>query len=388
MDPSYIINLLGETEHDYFGAVSPPIFSTSNFSFPDIDQMHLALANESRIPFYSRGVNPTVELLSQKLAALEKTEKALVFSSGSSAIAAAVMANCRQGDHIVCIDNPYSWTKYLLAEYLPRFGVAHTFVTGTAAADYQEALQSNTRLFILESPNSWTFETQDTEAIVSIAKKNNVLTLYDNSYNSPINFNPADYGIDLIAHSATKYISGHSDVVAGALCCSEAQYEKIFKSELMTIGSIAAPISAWLLLKGLRTLPIRMKAIAENTAEVLEYLQNHDLIQVVYHPFSTHNPNLSLAKKQLRQTGGLLSIDLATDDPEKVKSFCNSLTIFRLACSWGGYESLAFPAITLVSSENYHQAPHPINRIRLSIGLESSELLIRDLKTALEKIRS
>ena len=191
----------------------------------------------------------------------------MAFASGSAAISAAILANVSSGDHIICVKNPYSWTSKLLVNFLERFGVSHTLVDGTVAEAFEYAYQPNTKLIFLESPNSWTFEMQDIEPIAAFAKEMGLLTIMDNSYATPINLNPADYGIDIIVHSSSKYIGGHSDAISGLLCGSKEMVEKIFKSEFMTLGAVISPFNAWLLLRGLRTLPLRMKQVSSSTPE-------------------------------------------------------------------------------------------------------------------------
>ena len=240
-------------------------------------------------------------------------------------------------------------------------------------------------MIILESPNSWTFELQNIEEVVVIARNNGLITLMDNSYASPINQTPADYGIDIILHSASKYISGHSDTVAGILCASKKMTKKIFESEFMTLGGIISPFNSWLLLRGLRTLPVRMDRVADTTMKVIKFLENHEKVSEIYYPFSKNHSQYALAQKQMKQGGGQFTILLKTEDPEKVEAFCNTLNNFLLACSWGGHESLIFPAIVLSNSQNYSKGGFPVNMIRFYIGLEDSEYLINDLKFALTK---
>jgi len=244
-------------------------------------------------------------------------------------------------------------------------------------------MQVNTKLVFLESPNSWTFELQDIAPIVAFAKEKSIVTIMDNSYASPLNLNPADYGVDLIAHSSSKYIGGHSDAVSGVLCGSKEMILRIFKSEFMTLGGTVSPFNSWLLLRGIRTLPIRMKRVAETTPVVVEYLENHAKIKQVHYPHSKNHPQYELAKKYLKNPLGQFTLELNTDELEKVENFCNELKKIRLGCSWGGYESLAFPAITLYSSMNYSTATTPFTMVRMYVGLESSETIIEDLKQAL-----
>ncbi len=210
MDLSYIINELGEEGERHLGSVIPPIFRTSNFCFPDVATMRTSLSNEMDTPFYTRGHNPTVAVLRKKVAALAGAEEALIFGSGSAAIAAAVLSQLKAGDHVVCVQKPYSWTYKLLSRLLSRYGVSTSFIDGRDPQTWADAVQPNTRLFMMESPNSMTFELQDIEAVVAIAKKHGIHTIMDNSYASPINQRPIEMGIDTTVHSASKYLGGHS----------------------------------------------------------------------------------------------------------------------------------------------------------------------------------
>jgi cystathionine beta-lyase/cystathionine gamma-synthase len=345
--------------------------------------MREALRNESSQPFYTRGFNPTVDQLNRKMAALEGAEAALSFASGSAAVAAAVMANVKSGDHIVCVKKPYSWTNKLLSLYLTRFGVETTFVDGTKASHFQEAIKPETRIIYLESPNSFTFELQPLRKICKIAREYGIITIVDNSYASPLYQQPIALGADMVVHSATKYINGHSDAVGGVLCGSKSMIDKIFATELMNIGGVISPYNAWLMLRGLRTLPIRMERVSRSTAKVTAMLEKHPQIAEVLYPFSKKHPQYKLARKQMKRGAGQFSIVLKTEDPEKVELFCNSLKRFLMGASWGGYESLIFPACTLGDSANYQNSPFPFNLIRFYIGLESPKVLIEDLKQAL-----
>lgn len=386
-DIDFIINFLGEHQDGYHRAVSPPIFQTTNFGFQTVADLRLALANESTTPFYTRGTNPTNRLLAQKLAALEKAEAALLFASGSAAIAAAVMANVQHGDHIVSVQKPYSWTTKLMSNLLHRFGVQVTYVDGTEPKNFEKAIQPNTKLFYLESPNSLTFELQDIGAISAIAKAHGLLTLVDNSCAGPLFQNPMALGADLVMHSATKYIAGHSDAVAGVVCGSQALIEKIFASEYMTLGGVLSPFNAWLLLRGLRTLPLRMAKSAENAQKIMQYLDTQPLVTKIYHPFHPQHPQLQLAKQQMKNAGGLFSFELSHDlSIGQIEQFCNSLKRFILAVSWGGYESLIFPLCALTDSANYQKSTVSPHIIRIYTGVEDAAVLIDDLKQAFEAI--
>lgn len=386
MDISYIINELGEDREMYFNAVSPPIIQTSNFAFTSVDHMRQCLKNEYDAPFYTRGNNPTIEILRKKIAALEHAEDALVFASGSAAVAAAVIANIQAGGHIVSVAKPYSWTNKLLLNLLPRFGVQTTVVDGTRTENFEKAIRPETKIIYLESPNSFTFELQDLEAIAVLAKKHGIVTMVDNSYAGPLFQQPIQMGIDIVIYSATKYISGHSDVVAGIVCGSNAMMHKIFAGEYMTLGGITSPFNAWLLLRGLRTLPIRMEKVSASTQKVVSFLENHPKTEKMFYPFSSSHPQYELAKRQMKQGAGLFTITLKTKHIGEVDKFCNALKRFLLAASWGGHESLLFPASATRDPQSARASEGNFNLIRFYIGLEEPELLIADLDQALNQL--
>ena len=385
MDLDWIINHLGEDRAQYFGAVAPPVMQSSIFTFPDVAAMRAAAAQEMDAAFYTRGSNPTVQILRRKLAALEGAEECLVFASGAAAIAAAVVALPRAGDHVVCVQKPYSWTRALLRDLLARFGVAHSFVDASAIDEVAAALQVQTRLIVLESPNSLTFEQQDLAAIAVIARPRGILTLCDNSHASPLNQSPLALGIDLVAHSATKYLNGHSDVVAGALCGRRALLQSVFQGPFMTLGAIPSPHDAALILRGLRTFKLRMQRIAETTPRVAAFLAAHPRVAKVWYPHLPDHPQQGLTQRQLRAPSGLVSFAIRDADVRVIERFCNALRRFLLAVSWGGYESLVCPLAAflppdapLVTSSG--RAPPEL--IRLSVGLEEPEVLIADLEQA------
>ena len=254
MDISYILNELGEERSSYFNAIAPPIIQTSNFAFDTVSAMREAFKDEMSGYLYSRGLNPTVDILRAKLAALDGAEDALVFNNGAAAIFAGVLANVKSGDHIVSVHHPYTWAAHMFDKILPRFGVSTTYVDGTSIEAFERAILPNTSLIYLESPNSWLLDIQDLEAVAELAKSENIITLIDNSYCTPLYQRPIDYGIDIAMQTATKYIGGHSDTLGGVLCGSAAMMKKIFDSEYLCVGSGIQPFNAWLLLRGLRTL--------------------------------------------------------------------------------------------------------------------------------------
>jgi cystathionine beta-lyase len=379
---SDILFHLGENREEYFHAVSPPIIQTSNFAFKDLHHFRESFESEYDNHIYTRGNNPTVKILREKLAALEKAEDALVFSSGSAAVANAVIANINAGEHIVCVESPYSWTKILLNNFLSRFGVSHTYVDGGNIQAIKDAIQENTKVLYLESPNSLMFGIQDLSACAKLAKEHGIVTIIDNSYTSPLYQNPIEHGIDLVVHSGTKYLNGHSDVVLGVVCGSREMMEKIFYSEYMTLGAILSAHEAALVIRGLRTLEIRVHRSNESAFKIARYLENHPKVKSVLHPLLPSFPQYDLAKSQMKGAGGLFSIHLDAETIEEVEAFVHALNYFTMAVSWGGHESLALPAAGFHNIKGREDSPVPFTLIRFYIGLEDPDWLIEDLEQA------
>ncbi len=380
---SYILNQLGEDRENYFNAVSPPVIQTSNFCFPDLHHFRQAFTDEMEHHIYTRGNNPTVAILRKKLAALEGAEDALVLSSGSGAIAAAVISQVKAGDHIICVQSPYSWTYALITKLLARFGVTHTFVDGKNTAEIAAAIQPNTRLLYLESPNSLTFEIQDLQACAGLAKANGLTTIIDNSYASPIFQNPLQYGIDIVVHSGTKYLNGHSDVVMGVICSNKRTIKQIFESELMTLGAILQAHDAALAIRGLRTLELRLQRSDQSARLLASRLASHPKVEKVTHPLLPSYPQFELAQRQMRGTGGLFSVYFKVDEREKMEIFVDELKHFLLAVSWGGHESLILPSVGFYGIPGREDSHVAWNLVRFYIGLEDPEWLWQDLEKAL-----
>ncbi|GAB1396924.1 bifunctional L-alanine/L-glutamate racemase [Saprospiraceae bacterium] len=385
-DLSYILNHLGEERERYFNAVSPPIIQSSNFAFPDLASFRNAIKDELENTIYTRGANPTVNILRKKLAALESTEDALVLGSGAAAIAAAVIANVSAGDHIVCVESPYSWTYTLLTKFLPRFGVTADFVDGRDVEAIEKAILPNTKILFLESPTTFYFDLQDLEKCAGIARKHGLKTIIDNSYSSPYFQNPAKFGIDIVVHSATKYINGHSDVVAGVICASTEDIRKIFSIEYMTLGAIISPHDAALMLRGLRTLPIRMQRSHDSALKVVKWLAKHPKVEKVLFPFHESFGQQDLVQKQMRGAGGLFSFFLKSKERQDAEDFFHALKAFLFAVSWGGHESLIIPTVAFHGIEGRPDPDTPVNMFRIYIGLEDPDYLIADLAQALDKI--
>jgi cystathionine beta-lyase/cystathionine gamma-synthase len=385
-DISYILNELGEERENYFNAVSPPIAQTSNFAFKTVADLSKAFEDEMGGYLYSRGLNPTVEILRKKLAALDGAEDCLVFNSGAAAIFAGVLANVKSGDHIVSVNAPYTWAQRMFDIILPRFGITTTYIDGTKTSNWQQATRNNTTLYYLESPNSWDFVLQPIKEVAGLARSKGITTYIDNSYCTPLHQKPIEMGIDMAMQTATKYIGGHSDTLGGVLSGSKAMMKKIFDSEYLNIGSGIQPFNAWLLNRGLRTLPARLDRITKTSLEVLKFLKQHPRIEKVIFPFDESFPQYQLAKQQMTGACGLMTIVLKTNKRDEIVKFCEGLGHIMMAVSWGGHESLVIPKCSGIPISEFDPSNTEHRYVRLYVGLEESEYLIKDLEQALREI--
>jgi cystathionine beta-lyase/cystathionine gamma-synthase len=381
-DLSYILTELGEDRDQYFRAIAPPIMQTSNFAFRKLDDLRKVFEDEYSTYLYSRGLNPTIDILRTKLAAMDEAEDCLVFNSGASAIFASVFANVQSGDHIVSVNKPYTWAQKMFNNVLTRFGVATTYVDGTRIEHFERAILPNTKIIYLESPNSWDFALQDLRAVAELARSENILTICDNSYCTPLYQKPLVMGIDMVLQSASKYIGGHSDVVAGVLTGTYAMMKKIFDSELLNMGNGVSPFNAWLLIRGLRTLPTRLEQISRTTREVVAYFKQHPRIEQVIFPLDPSFPQYELAQQQMTGACGLVTIVMKAEKMEEIVTFCESLRHILIAVSWGGYESLIMPRCASLAPGEFNAKDREHRMIRFYIGLEDARYLIDDIEQA------
>jgi len=382
--PETIIQHLGEEEH-LLGAVVPPIFQNSLFTFESADEFEASFQQSSptKTYNYSRIANPTVDIAEKKIAALEKCEACKLFNSGMAAISSAIFSCIRCNDHIVAVDTCYGPTKSFLSEYLTKFGVETTFVDGSDTEVLFASVRENTKVIYLESPSSILFRLQDFEAITARAKALGISTIADNSYSSPIFQNPAALGVDLVVHSATKYIAGHSDVIAGVVAGTYDRIGALVSQEVQYFGSILAPFPAWLLLRGLRTLPLRMKAHESTGNRLARSIVGHLKLEEIFHVGLEDFPQSPLRDRQMRGTGGLFSFIPKCQHKDALKRFAEKFQIFQMGVSWGGFESLVVPL-------PYRALDWPSERwvIRLFCGLENPDDLEQDLHQALEFLPS
>lgn len=367
-------------ERHFADAVVPPIFQTSLFTFPSYAEMAATFSGKLARPVYSRGLNPTVRAFEQKVAELEGAEDALGFGSGMAAISSSVLAFVRPGDRVLSVEHVYPDSFRFFETMLKAFGIEVDYVDGGNLAAV-EAMLPGRRLLYLESPTSWMFEVHDLAALGRLAREHGAITIVDNSWASPVYQNPLALGCDLVLHSASKYIGGHSDVVAGVVAGNRDLIGKLRREVLPYLGGKLSPFDAWLLLRGLRTLPARMREHERSALDVARRLQTHPMVTAVHHPGLAELP-----LHGLRGTSGLFSVEL--DASVDIPRFCDALQVFKLGVSWGGHESLICPAgVTRVQAGGPNPALFfgvPERMVRLNIGLESVEALWSDLIRAFE----
>ncbi|MFT4606053.1 MAG: cystathionine beta-lyase/cystathionine gamma-synthase [Rhodothermales bacterium] len=382
-----LLNL--DPRHPY-GAVAPPLHQTSTFGFESWEAIDAAFDDRTGTPIYTRQLNPTVQLAEAKLAALAKAEAARLFGSGMAAITAAILHCVRAGDHIITIKNVYGPASTFMASYLPqKTGVTTSFVAGEVG-DFEAAWTDRTKLVYLESPSSAVFGLQDIEAISTMAHARGARVVVDNTWATPVFQKTLAMGADLEVHSASKYLCGHSDVVAGVVLGSKKDLAAISVNEGELLGAKMAPFEAWLLLRSLRTLTARLDRHQANTAQVVGFLDQHPGISHIRYPGHASFPQADLARRQMTGFTGLLGFRLATEDLAAAKRFFDSLKIFNRAVSWGGHDSLVYaPAISYAkehSPERFAEMGISVGDIRISVGLEDPEDLIADLEQALAMV--
>lgn len=384
----HILYHLGEAHEEYYGSIAPPLLQSSNFVFPTVASLREGFRREQDIPVYTRGSNPTSAILRKKLAALAGADDALVFSSGAMAVAAAVLSQVKAGDHVLCVARPYSWTFNLLSRYLVRFGVETTFVEGSETVAFEENRKANTRLVFLESPNSLTLECQDLKSIAAWCRQHALISVIDNSYSSSLGQKVLEMGIDIEVHSGTKYYGGHSDLVAGVLLSRQEIINEIFRNEYMTLGGILSPHDAWLMLRSLRTLPLRLERSGQTAIALARWLESRSEVERIHYPWLESHPQYSLACKQMSWPGALLAVWFRAESEECMENFCNEIKAFRMAVSWGGYESLQIPAASFYASGTADsERKLPWNFVRFYVGLEDYHFLKSAIEQALPLLR-
>ncbi|GIU11720.1 hypothetical protein TUM4261_23850 [Shewanella sp. c952] len=379
------------TKPDPYGAVVPPIYQNSLFTFESWEAIQDAFTDKVNNCIYTRGNNPTVALTENKIAQLAKGEKAKLFSSGMAAVSAGMLHFLNAGDHIITLKNIYGPAISLINDFIcPKMGVEVSFVSGECLKELESQIKPNTRLVYLESPTSVVFSLQDLRQIAKLAKRHGIATMIDNTWATPIFQKPLTMGIDLEVHSCSKYLGGHSDIVAGVLIGSDALLASIHCREYELLGAKMAPMEASLLLRSLRTLDMRMERHQQSAMKVANFLEQHPKIETVNYPGLASFTQSKLAEQQMTGFSGLMSFKLKTDNLELVKQFFNHLTLFSIGVSWGGHESLIYaPAISCMqeqSGEQFAKMGISLGDMRISIGLEQVDDLIDDLTSALNTI--
>ncbi|TPH14611.1 trans-sulfuration enzyme family protein [Litorilituus lipolyticus] len=381
----------GDDNSDPYGAVVPPVYQNSLFTFDSWEALEQAFADKENSVIYTRGNNPTVQYTEGKLALLAGGERAKLFSSGMAAVSAGILHFLSQGDHLITVSNIYGPTATLIRNMLvPKMGVEVTYVSGNCLEEIAKAIRPNTRLIYLESPSSVIFSLQDLKQISLLAKEHDIATMIDNTWATPLYQKPLALGIDLEMHSCSKYLGGHSDIIGGVLIGSQSLINNISMKEYELLGAASSPNDASMLLRSLRTLPIRMERHQQSAMRIAEFLDNHEKIAEVFYPGLASFKQALLAGQQMTGFSGLFSFKLKTDNLVLIKNFFNTLKLFQKGVSWGGHESLIYaPAISCSveqTPEHMKRMGISLSNMRVSIGLENADDLIADLTNALDNI--
>ena len=373
---------------DSLGSVVTPIYETSVFAFSKTKQLLEVIKQEKPGYIYTRWDNPTVKAAERKMAELEETEDAAIFSSGMAAITTTLLSLVTSGDHIVATKDLYGGTLQFFKDILPKFGVKVSLVNVTDLDQMASKVQRNTKVIFAETPTNPTLRIADLSKIADLAKKNRLTTIIDSTLASPFNLKPTEFGMDLVVHSATKYLGGHNDVTAGVACGNEETVRKI-KNLRKILGGTLDPFAAWLLLRGLKTLGLRMERHNSNAMEVARFLLKHPKIKHVNYPGLDCHPQHLIAKKQMKGFGGVVSFEIK-GDLKKTMQFAESLKLCALGASLGGAETLVTQPVTashyFISANDRKEAGITDQLVRLALGIEDPYDIIADLKQALEKV--
>lgn len=376
----------GEDLTQNHGSVSVPVYNASVFAFPDADEGAAIHTCQKEGYFYGRLGNPTQTALEKAVAELEQTEDAYALASGMAAISAAILSHLKSGDHIIAPDSMYSTTTLFLREIEERFGIETSFIDATDAGNYADAARENTKLFWIETPSNPRLKISDIETIVKIAQSKNIISVIDNTFATPFNQRPAEFGVDLIVHSATKYFGGHSDLTAGLIAGKREFVERARHTAGKLYGGNIAPQVAWLVLRGIKTLALRMERHNKNASAIANMLSNHAKVKAVFYPGLPDHPNYEIAKKQMNGFGGMIAFDVGS--MEAGKKLVNNVEVCTLATSLGGVETIIQHSASMthatLSREERLKAGVTDGLIRLSVGIENEKDLIKDLERALD----
>jgi len=368
------------------GPLSTPIYQTSTFEVTDMEEQVRATPTDH---FYTRYGNPTHTVAENAIAALEGAEAALLFASGMSAITTTILALTKAGDHIVAQRDIYGGATKFFTQWLPKFGVEVTLVDTTDYQQHAKAIRPNTRILHLESPTNPTLRVVDLKKVAAVAKQHEITTLIDSTFATPINCRPAEFGIDLVMHSGTKYFGGHADLICGIVAGRRDLIDTIHATRT-TLGCNMDPHAAWLLLRGIKTLAVRVQRQNDNALRVAQFLKGHPKVRSVSYPFLEGHPQRALAMEQMQGGGGVLSFEVEGTGEDACR-FAEALNLFTLAPSLGGVESLVtIPVITshaMIRPEEREKMGVTEQMIRLSVGVENVNDLIADLEQAFRIVK-
>ena len=379
----------GGHEREAFGALVTPLYQSATFVFESAQQGGERFAGNEQGYIYTRLGNPTTAELERKRAILEGAEAAAATASGMGAVSAALLVNLQMGDHLVASNAVYGCTYALMTTQFARFGIEVSLVDFSSLADIEAAIQSNTKVIFCETPVNPHLQVFDLAAIATIAKRHQLVSIVDNTFMTPLLQRPLDFGIDLVIHSATKYLNGHGDVIAGIVCGSEEQLHKVKYEILKDIGAVISPHDAWLILRGLKTLDVRLQRHCDSAQRVAEFLAEHPSINRVYYPGLASHQGHKFIGKQMKRAGGVIAFELAAN-LEEAMAFVGHLSLFSIAVSLGDAESLIQHPASMTHSPYTPEARAAAgigdNLLRISIGLEDCDDIIADLSQALARL--
>ena len=371
------------------GSLVPPLFQTSTFTFPTAEEGEKRFAGETEGYIYSRLGNPTVRVLEERIAALEKGEMALAFGSGMAAVSATLFYLTKTGDHILCSEGIYGCTFGLLQLMENKHQISHDLINFSNEETVRSAIKDNTTCIYIETPINPTMKLVDLEMVVQIAKEKGIPVVVDNTFCSPYLQQPLTLGCDYVIHSATKYIGGHGDVIAGLVVGRKEELSEMMMTTLKDIGGIISPFDAWLLIRGLKTLPVRLDRHCENATKIANQLKKHPKVKMMYFPGDPDFPQYELAKRQMKHPGGMISFEI-DGTKEEAQQFLNHCQLIKIAVSLGDSETLIQHPATMthavVPEEERIKMGITNQLIRLSVGLEAWEDIWDDLKQALDQL--
>ncbi|WP_077602331.1 methionine gamma-lyase [Oceanobacillus sojae] len=378
----------GYDSKEMLGSLTPPIFQTSTFTFDTAEQGAARFAGEEEGYVYSRIGNPTVQVLEKKLAALEKAEKGLAFASGMAAISAVLIALTKANDHIICSSGLYGCTFGLLSMMDEKYNIQTDYVDMSNVKNIEAKIKPETKVFYIETPINPTMEVIDLELVIHLARKHNAFVVVDNTFSTPYLQRPIELGADVVVHSATKYLSGHGDVIAGLAAGKKELMEQIAATTQKDIGGVLSPFDAWLVIRGLKTLPLRMDRHSDNALQITEKLKQHPKVKQVFYPGDPDAAGYSVMRKQMKSGGGTLSFEI-DGEKEEAQGFLNNLQFISIAVSLGDTETLIQHPATMthavIPDKRRREMGITDSLIRLSVGIEAWQDIWEDLEQALDR---